>query len=127
MGSQSEYEKLGKYMESVYASDWWKQCKYDDNDAFDIWRAKFGLNSSDGRYGDDAEQKQDEQKGNEMELSIGNGTGSSTVKIHLFGATVINWTVNGEEQLFVSGQSKWDQSKAIRGGIPVVFPQFGPG
>merc|ERR1712187_556652 len=31
------------------------------------------------------------------------------------------------EQFFVSSKAIFDKSKAIRGGIPVVWPQFGPG
>lgn len=29
--------------------------------------------------------------------------------------------------LFVSEEAVFDGKKAIRGGIPLVFPQFGPG
>jgi glucose-6-phosphate 1-epimerase len=50
-----------------------------------------------------------------------------TVTINLFGATVTSWTVaSGTEQLFLSSAAKLDGSKAIRGGIPIVFPVFGP-
>ncbi|ERF76593.1 hypothetical protein EPUS_05866 [Endocarpon pusillum Z07020] len=50
-----------------------------------------------------------------------------TVTINLFGATVTSWTLaSGEEQLFLSSAAKLDGSKAIRGGIPIVFPVFGP-
>ena len=48
------------------------------------------------------------------------------VIVHLFGATVISWKCGNEEQLFVSKSSKFDGSKAVRGGIPLVFPNFGP-
>uniref|UniRef100_A0A093Y3V9 Glucose-6-phosphate 1-epimerase n=1 Tax=Talaromyces marneffei PM1 TaxID=1077442 RepID=A0A093Y3V9_TALMA len=50
-----------------------------------------------------------------------------SVTVHLFGATVISWKLaTGAEQLFVSSKAILDGSKAIRGGIPVVFPVFGP-
>ena len=54
----------------------------------------------------------------------------ATAKIHALGATVISF-VDGlsnqqKERLFVSEDTKWDGSKAIRGGIPICFPQFGP-
>ena len=129
MGKGAEFENVGKFMQSVYAQDWWQQSRYDDGDAFNVWRSKFGLNSSDGRYAaDGVEQKAaDDQKEDVMVLSIGNEAGSAVANIHLFGATVISWAVDGEQQLFVSGQSLFDQTKAIRGGIPIVFPQFGPG
>lgn len=46
-----------------------------------------------------------------------------SVSVHLYGATVTSWKLaNGEEQLFVSSKAILDGSKAIRGGIPVVFP-----
>lgn len=49
-------------------------------------------------------------------------TGQS-VTVHLYGATVTSWKLaNGAEQLFVSSNAILDGSKAIRGGIPVVFP-----
>ncbi len=49
-----------------------------------------------------------------------------TVTIRLYGATVTSWkTSNGAEQLFLSEKAILDGSKAIRGGIPVVFPVFG--
>ncbi|CCG82380.1 putative Aldose 1-epimerase [Taphrina deformans PYCC 5710] len=49
----------------------------------------------------------------------------SKVKISLFGATIISWTVKGKERLFLSDKAILDGSKAIRGGIPPVFPVFG--
>ncbi|EXJ79368.1 hypothetical protein A1O3_08870 [Capronia epimyces CBS 606.96] len=49
------------------------------------------------------------------------------VTVYLYGATVTSWkTANGEEQLFVSQAAALDGSKPIRGGIPLVFPVFGP-
>ncbi|KAB5567025.1 galactose mutarotase-like domain-containing protein [Coniochaeta sp. 2T2.1] len=53
-------------------------------------------------------------------------TGES-VDILLYGATVISWKdKSGEEKLWLSEASKLDGSKAVRGGIPLVFPVFGP-
>ncbi|KAI8340724.1 galactose mutarotase-like domain-containing protein [Chlamydoabsidia padenii] len=49
----------------------------------------------------------------------------ATVKVSLYGATVISWIVNNTERLFVSKNAILDGSKAIRGGIPLVFPIFG--
>lgn len=49
---------------------------------------------------------------------------SNSFKIHLCGATVISWVCDGQEKLFVSSLSKMDGSKAIRGGIPIVFRKF---
>lgn len=51
----------------------------------------------------------------------------SSATVHLHGATLISWKHHGEEQLFLSKKAVLNGSKPIRGGIPVVFPQFGVG
>lgn len=51
---------------------------------------------------------------------------NTSVKILNYGATVLSWKVDGKEQLWLSEASKLDGSKAVRGGIPLVFPRFGP-
>lgn len=46
-----------------------------------------------------------------------------SVDILLFGATVISWKdAQGGEKLWLSEGAKLDGSKAVRGGIPLVFP-----
>jgi glucose-6-phosphate 1-epimerase len=40
------------------------------------------------------------------------------------GAHVLSWVVNGRERLYLSPNSVMDGRSAIRGGIPVCFPQF---
>ncbi|KAK3642404.1 hypothetical protein LTR56_010757 [Elasticomyces elasticus] len=52
-------------------------------------------------------------------------TGDS-VEILLYGATVISWKANGRENLWVSEAAKLDGNKPVRGGVPIVFPCFGP-
>lgn len=52
--------------------------------------------------------------------------GEDSLVLHLFGATVTSWRTGGEEVLFVSKESRFDNKTPIRGGIPIVFPQFGP-
>jgi glucose-6-phosphate 1-epimerase len=53
-------------------------------------------------------------------------------RIHAWGATVLSYTTGrpspcpGREVLFVSRDAVLDGTKAIRGGIPIVFPIFGP-
>ncbi|KAH3672982.1 hypothetical protein WICPIJ_009954 [Wickerhamomyces pijperi] len=47
------------------------------------------------------------------------------VSILKHGATVLSWTIKGKEQLWLSTGAKLDGSKAVRGGIPLVFPVFG--
>lgn len=45
--------------------------------------------------------------------------------ISLFGAHVLSWTpAGGEDRLYLSPQAVFDGSTAIRGGVPVCFPQF---
>jgi glucose-6-phosphate 1-epimerase len=42
-----------------------------------------------------------------------------------YGAHVTSWvTPDGTEQLFLSARSAYAAGKAIRGGVPVIFPQF---
>lgn len=52
-------------------------------------------------------------------------TGES-VEILLHGATVISWKSGGQEHLWLSHKAVLNGSKPVRGGIPVVFPVFGP-
>lgn len=49
----------------------------------------------------------------------------STAEVYLHGAHVTSWCdAAGRNALWVSRRSRWDSSATIRGGIPVVFPQF---
>lgn len=63
------------------------------------------------------------REGDVVILDGGDGT---SVVVHLHGATALSWKCAGKEILFLSKQAVLDNSKAIRGGIPLVFPQFGP-
>jgi len=48
------------------------------------------------------------------------------VEVYAFGATLTKWSIAGGESLiWLSSTAKLDATKAIRGGIPLVFPQFG--
>eukprot|EP00727_Mastigamoeba_balamuthi_P009091 m51a1_g4804 hypothetical protein (285) ;mRNA; f:117148-118140 len=52
---------------------------------------------------------------------------SSTCVVALQGAHVLSFTdSHGRELLFLSSRAVYAKGKAIRGGIPVVFPHFGP-
>jgi glucose-6-phosphate 1-epimerase len=58
-------------------------------------------------------------------LSLSTGDGSC-VEVYLHGATVVSWRPAGDtERLFVSRAARFGPGEAIRGGVPVVFPQFG--
>ena len=48
----------------------------------------------------------------------------ATATVQPFGAHVTSWTVRGTERLFLSERAVFDGQRAIRGGIPVIFPQF---
>jgi glucose-6-phosphate 1-epimerase len=54
-------------------------------------------------------------------------TPASTAEVYLHGAHVTQFTPAGDRPLlFVSKQSLFADGKAIRGGVPVIFPWFGP-
>lgn len=53
------------------------------------------------------------------------GPNPARAQVYLFGAHIVSWEDNKEQQLFLSSKAKLDGSKAIRGGIPICFPQFG--
>jgi glucose-6-phosphate 1-epimerase len=50
----------------------------------------------------------------------------ATAEVYLQGAHVASWrpAPGTEERLFVSARSRFAPGAAIRGGIPVIFPQF---
>jgi len=51
----------------------------------------------------------------------------SSVECYLYGAHITSWKdCRKQELLFVSNKSFYGHGKPIRGGIPVIFPQFGP-
>ena len=58
-------------------------------------------------------------------VTLQSSDGTCSCEVYLFGATVTSWKVNSEEKLYVSPITPFDGKKAIRGGIPIVFPQFG--
>lgn len=59
---------------------------------------------------------------NTTTLSAG---GQSALVVHHFGAHVTSWkNAAGREMIYTSPTAIYDGSKAIRGGIPVCFPQF---
>ncbi len=50
----------------------------------------------------------------------------ASAEISLYGAHVTSWQpAPGRERLYVSPNALWRDGAAIRGGIPVIFPQFG--
>lgn len=54
-----------------------------------------------------------------------NGPQGTTVTVSLLGGQLLSWvTQDGRERIFLSERAVFDGSVAIRGGIPVCFPQF---
>jgi glucose-6-phosphate 1-epimerase len=47
-----------------------------------------------------------------------------TVWVAEQGAQVLSWVSQGDERLFLSPANVWDGQSAIRGGVPLCFPQF---
>lgn len=52
--------------------------------------------------------------------------GASEATIALHGAHVLSWVHDGREMLWLSPVARLDEGKAVRGGIPVCWPWFGP-
>ena len=62
-----------------------------------------------------------------IELTLPSSSSKASARIALFGATVTSWkSSDGQERLFLSEKTTLDGSSAVRGGIPIVFPVFGP-
>ena len=51
--------------------------------------------------------------------------GDSRVCVHHQGAHLSSWVYQGKEQLFLSNKAAFEPTNAIRGGVPICFPQFG--
>jgi glucose-6-phosphate 1-epimerase len=54
-------------------------------------------------------------------------TPACTAELYLQGAHLTQWQPTGHEPvLFLSARSAFEAGKAIRGGVPLIFPWFGP-
>jgi len=47
-----------------------------------------------------------------------------SLRVLLHGAHVVSWIAGGRERLYLSPRSRFDGQSAIRGGVPLCFPQF---
>ena len=75
--------------------------------------------------------------GNTFKISKGNGglgkitvthKSGSLIEVYFKGAHLVSWKdPKGQEGIYLSPKSYFDSERPIRGGIPLVFPQFGPG
>ena len=53
------------------------------------------------------------------------GPDGAAAIVTLYGAHLVSWiTPDGQERIFCSAKSSLDGTRAIRGGVPVIFPQF---
>ena len=60
-----------------------------------------------------------------MESVLLRATDGASVRIYAHGAHISSWIpAGGAEQLFLSKASAFREGAAIRGGVPVIFPQF---
>lgn len=51
--------------------------------------------------------------------------GGASADIYRHGAHLTSWrTADGKERIFTSDHAQFADGKAIRGGVPVIFPQF---
>lgn len=51
--------------------------------------------------------------------------GGAEAIVTMYGAHLVSWkTPDGRQRLFCSARSALDGTRAIRGGVPVIFPQF---
>lgn len=60
------------------------------------------------------------------EVIITSHDGRSVIRVLLKGATILSWKVDNKELLWLSESAVYETDKGIRGGIPLVFPLFGP-
>ncbi|HEX2585085.1 MAG TPA: hypothetical protein VHL14_08130, partial [Steroidobacteraceae bacterium] len=59
---------------------------------------------------------------NTVELRHSSG---ATALVHIHGAHITSWkTSDGVERLFLSKRAEFKAGAAVRGGVPIIFPQF---
>ncbi len=62
---------------------------------------------------------------NGMQKVILSAAGGAQAEIYLHGAHLTSWIpAGGEERLFLSHKAQYGPGSSIRGGVPVIFPQF---
>lgn len=59
-------------------------------------------------------------------LKLNHPLGGGVCEVYLYGATITKFVdMDGRDLIWLSSTAKLDGTKAIRGGIPLVFPHFG--
>jgi len=89
--------------------------------------ASSSITELNAKFGKDHHLKVEEGESGLPKVVLQTNSGAK-LEIYLNGGTVSSFKRgDGEELIFVSSKAVFQQGKAIRGGIPVCFPQFGPG
>lgn len=53
------------------------------------------------------------------------GRDGASIAVSPHGGHLCSWRgTDGSERLFMSERTRWDQRSALRGGVPIIFPQF---
>ncbi|KAK3242333.1 hypothetical protein CYMTET_47952 [Cymbomonas tetramitiformis] len=90
-------------------------------------RSEKTLDELDAEFGIEDSLKIVNGKGGMKRVVLSHYNGSSA-EVYLYGACVTSWTQpHGSEVLFMRPDAVFDGEKPISGGIPLCFPQFGPG
>jgi glucose-6-phosphate 1-epimerase len=55
------------------------------------------------------------------------GTDTSAAQVYDYGAHVWSWSLDGNAVLWTSAESVFETGRALRGGVPICWPWFGPG
>jgi glucose-6-phosphate 1-epimerase len=67
-------------------------------------------------------------KRGELDSLVVNSPSGAAAELLLQGAQVLSFAdPQGRELLFMGGNASYCLTKPVRGGVPVIFPQFGPG
>jgi glucose-6-phosphate 1-epimerase len=75
------------------------------------------------RFGISGSVRVEQGNGGLPRLRISTAAGAGEIYLH--GAQVTSWRpAGGDEVIFLSERSHWEDGKAIRGGVPVCFPWF---
>ncbi len=83
-----------------------------------------GISESDRRFEIPGIARIVEGNGGLPKVSVGSPEAAGEMYLH--GAHVTSWKpAGGEEVLFLSSRARWEDGRAIRGGVPVCFPWFG--
>ena len=77
------------------------------------------------RYGVSGVVKFEQGRGGLPKIAVNSGLGSA--EVYLYGAHIAGFQPHGAGPvLFMSRRSAFDGRKPIRGGVPLIFPWFGP-